>query len=463
MVASEMEPFAKTGGLADVVGALSPALAKRGVEVHAFMPGYAGVKETGPKARPAPGVTVHFIEHPEYFSRPALYGGPDGDYPDNLDRFSYFCRQVFERMRAEKIRPDLIHAHDWQAALSVVYLAHLYREDPFFANLPSVFTIHNLAYQGLFSEDQFPKLGLPWSLFSIDGLEFYDRVNLLKGGLVFARALTTVSPSYAREIQSPGAGEGLDGVLRARSGDLVGILNGIDTEAWNPASDRAIPSPFDWKRLKGKARDKEALQKEVGLPVSADAFLVGMVTRLASQKGVDLVVEALPRLNQMGVQLVILGSGDRTIEEALKAAGASSSVRVRLVFDNALAHRIYAGSDAFLMPSRYEPCGLGQMIAMRYGTVPIVRATGGLADTVFEASTGDPKGNGFCFQPLESRAVTEAVGRALERYRNRSDWRKLQQRGMSADFSWTRSAQEYLKLYEKLVQGHVETPMAKSQ
>jgi len=451
-VVSEMEPFAKTGGLADVAGALPKALGSLGVEVCVFLPRYGCVKETKSSVAAGPGVTVHFVDHPDYFNRPALYGNSDGDYPDNLDRFGFFCRQAFHAMKSNQFRPDLIHAHDWQSALSIVYLANRFKEDPFFARTASVFTIHNLAYQGLFSKDQFPKLELPWSLFAINGLEFYDRVNLLKGGLVFARALTTVSPSYSKEIQTKEQGEGLDGVLRMRSQDLSGILNGIDQEAWNPAADLQIPHPFDSKRLNLKAKNKAALQKEMGLPVDSKAFLVGMVTRLASQKGLDWVVEALPRISSLGIQLMILGSGDRSIEEALnRAASSSKTIRLRLAFDNALAHRIYAGSDAFLMPSRYEPCGLGQMIAMRYGTIPIVRQTGGLNDTVTEAHASEEGGNGFCFQSQQPQALADAVERALGFYRNGAKWEPLQKRVMGIDFSWSHSAREYLRLYERLI------------
>ena len=452
MVVSEMEPFAKTGGLADVAGALPRALGRIGVELHVFLPRYACVKEAESRVEISQGVTVHFVEKPDFFQRPSLYGNSDGDYPDNLERFSFFCRQVFHQMKSAGIRPDLLHAHDWQAALSIVYLANQFKEDPFFAKTASVFTIHNLAYQGLFPKDQFPKLELPWSLFTINGLEFYDRVNLLKGGLNFARTLTTVSPTYAREIQIKEQGEGLEGVLRMRSQDLTGILNGIDQELWNPEKDSLIPHPFDSKKLAIKAKNKAVLQKEMGLPADPKVFLVGMVTRLASQKGLDLVVEALPRLSSLGLQLAILGSGDRAIEEALSRSSSSSKVvGVRLAFDNALAHRIYAGSDAFLMPSRYEPCGLGQMIAMRYGTVPIVRQTGGLADTVQEVRPVEENGNGFCFQPAEPQPMVEAVMRALALFRTPSNWKSLQQRVMSIDFSWDRSAQEYLRLYEKLI------------
>ena len=452
MVVSEMEPFAKTGGLADVAGSLPAALGRLGLEIHVFLPRYDCVKEKRASIPLEKRVTVHFVDHGKYFKRRGLYGGTDGDYPDNLDRFSFFCRQALVAMRADGISPDILHAHDWQSALSVVYLSTQFKQEPAFSRTRSVFTIHNLGYQGLFPKEQYPKLGLPSDLFGIEGFEFYGKVNLLKGGLVFAQAITTVSPTYAREIQTQEQGAGLDGVLRKRANDLVGILNGIDQKAWDPAADKTLPHRYDGKRLKAKGKNKAALQKEMDLPGSPKLFLIGMVTRLASQKGLDLVIQALPKLEQMGIQLVILGSGDRLIEQAVRrAAKKSSAIRVRLAFDPDLARRIYAGVDAFLMPSRYEPCGLGQMIAMRYGTVPIVRATGGLTDTVPDTGVSKSAGRGFCFGPANSKALVEAVRRALGVYRDPPAWEALQRRCMGTDFSWARSAKEYIRLYERLV------------
>ena len=452
MVVSEMEPFAKTGGLADVAGSLPLALAALGLEVHVFMPRYACIKESADQTTLAHGVTVHFIRHEGYFQRPELYGGADGDYPDNLERFSFFCRQVFVAMKSAGIRPDILHAHDWQAALSVVYCAKQFRQDPVFSKTRSALTVHNLGYQGVFPKEEYPKLGLPWELFSMDGFEFYDKVNLLKGGLLHADALTTVSPTYAKEIQAPEGGAGLDGVLRARSRELVGILNGLDQQSWNPATDQELPFHYDEKRLKEKSKNKTALQEELGLPVSPKTMLVGMVTRLAAQKGVDLVIEALPKLLKLDLQLVILGVGDRAIQEQLhQAAKKQAGVRAHIGFNEPLARRIYAGADAFLMPSRYEPCGLGQMIAMRYGAVPIVRATGGLADTVLDVRTHDRTGTGFCFRSSDPTSLTGAVHRAVEVFKEPRRWENLQRRCIKSDFSWDRSAQEYTKLYERLV------------
>lgn len=451
MVVSEMTPFAKTGGLADVAGALPLALGKLGLEVHLFLPRYAQVRETRPRIALSSGVTIHFIDHEPFFNRPGLYGNSLGDYPDNLERFSFFCRKVLAELKAEGIHMDLLHAHDWQAALSMIYLKTQHKNDPFFADTKTLFTIHNLAYQGIFSRDQYPKLELPWNLFGIDGLEFYDKVNLLKGGLLFADFLTTVSPTYAKEIQTSELGAGLDGVLRRRADDLVGILNGIDMNVWNPATDLQIGFRYDVQRSEEKVKNKEALQKELGLPVDRRIFLVGMVNRLDSQKGLDLVAQAAPILGRLPIQGVILGEGDKAIERTLqKTLGNLSNVRLRFTFDDALAHRIYAAADAFLMPSRYEPCGLGQMIAMRYGAVPIVRATGGLKDTVVDQGDSS-EGNGFSFSPYDSQALTQTLSRALATYAKPREWKALMHRGMKADFSWGQSALAYRRLYEKLM------------
>lgn len=449
MVVSEMAPFAKTGGLADVAGALPRALGRLGLTVHVVVPRYRSVTSKENPVFLSPGVHVHWVDHDGFFQRGGLYGDARGDYSDNLERFSFFCRAALERLRDLKIRPQILHAHDWQAALALAYLRHRFTGHPVLGRTKTVFTIHNLAYQGVFPKEQYLHLGLPWEFFSMEGLEFYGRINLLKGGLVFADFLTTVSAAYSQEIQTPAFGEGLEGVLRKRAPTLAGIVNGIDVEIWNPADDRAFKDHFDADHPRGKAKVKAQLQKEFKLPVDPKAFLIGMVTRLASQKGLDLVTLALPLLaREKGIQLVILGSGDRAIEESLTAACRSTPrLAMRLAFDDGLAHRIYAGSDAFLMPSRYEPCGLGQMIAMRYGSVPIVRATGGLRDTVTE----DSRGNGFVFEPYDSGALVDAVLRGRDAFEKKERWKTLTRRGMKSDFSWDRSAREYVKLYEKVL------------
>ena len=477
MIASEAAPFAKTGGLADVAGALPIALERLGHEVRLILPKYRGI--TTHQATLGRGIRVTFIEHDGYFGREHLYGGKDGDYQDNLERFSFFGWRALEQLKESGFRPDVIHVHDWQAALVPVYLATTSRQDPFFQQTTTVLTIHNLAYQGVFPKSEFPKLGVPWDLFHMEGLEYYDQGNLLKGGLVFAARLNTVSPTYAREIQTPEYGCGLDGVLRKRSHDLTGILNGIDTTAWDPATDKALAARFTAQTLEKKALCKRALQTQLGLPVEAAVPVIGLVTRLAAQKGLDLVAAVTEDLVKLGAQIVLLGTGDRPLHEQFEALARRypQALGIRLAFDDALARQIYAGSDLFLMPSRFEPCGLGQMIAMRYGTIPIVRKTGGLADTVLDLETagagrpGTPllggvggqvpggrqaggggagsRGNGFVFETADSAELLAAVHRAVAQFRQRPAWTALVKRAMALDWSWDRAARDYVELYTR--------------
>ncbi|OGX38834.1 MAG: hypothetical protein A3C53_07020 [Omnitrophica WOR_2 bacterium RIFCSPHIGHO2_02_FULL_68_15] len=447
IVASEGVPFSKTGGLADVVGALPLALERLGHEVVVILPKYKGI--TRRRATVGQGIPVLFVEHDGYFGREHLYGGKDGDYPDNLERFSFFAWRALETLKELNFRPDAIHVHDWQAALIPVYLATTYRDDPVVGQATTLLTVHNLAYQGVFPKSEFSKLGLPWELFHMEGLEYYDQVNLLKGGLLFAKRLNTVSPTYAREIQTPEYGCGLDGVLRKRRADLAGVLNGIDTTLWDPATDKALAAPFSAAKPDGKAADKRALQAALGLPTDPAAPLIGMITRLAAQKGLDLVAAAMEDFVALGVQVAVLGTGDRVFHEQFEALGRRfpNTLAVRLSFDDRLARQIYAGSDLFLMPSRFEPCGLGQMIAMRYGAIPVVRKTGGLADTVVEASADGSKGNGVVFEAAEASELAAAVRRALALYRRRAAWTALQRRAMQTDWSWERAARCYVELY----------------
>lgn len=451
MVASEGVPFSKTGGLADVVGALPLALERLGHEVVVILPKYKGTAHR--RATIGHGIPVLFVEHDGYFGREHLYGGKDGDYPDNLERFSFFAWRALETLKEANFRPDAIHVHDWQAALIPVYLATTYRDDPVVGQATTLLTVHNLAYQGVFPKSEFPKLGLPWELFHLEGLEYYDQVNLLKGGLMFAKRLNTVSPTYAQEIQTPEYGCGLDGVLRKRRADLAGVLNGIDTALWDPAADKALAAPFSAAKPAGKAAAKRALQAALGLPTDPAVPLVGMITRLAAQKGLDLVAAAMEDFASLGVQLAVLGTGDRVFHEQFEALGRRfpKTLAVRLSFDDRLARQIYAGSDLFLMPSRFEPCGLGQMIAMRYGAIPVVRKTGGLADTVVEASADGSKGNGFLFEAAEPSELLAAVRRALALYRRRAAWGALQRRAMQSDWSWERAARCYVELYHGAV------------
>ena len=472
LISSEVEPFAKTGGLADVAGALPQALATLGHDVRVLMPKYRGVERHGtlrtavPRVRVPIGdrttegallegrlgraVPVYFLAHDHYYDRPALYGTGQGDYLDNCERFIFFCRGALEALRALGWTPHVIHANDWQSGLVPVYLETLYKDDPALGEVGTLFTIHNLAYQGVFWHFDMPLTGLGWDLFTPAGLEFYGKLNFLKGGLVFADVLNTVSKTYAQEIQTPEFGCGLEGVLQYRRADLHGVVNGIDVAAWDPATDRDLTKPYSAEDLAGKAACKQALAQELGIDADG-APIIGIVSRLAAQKGLDLVLEALPELVEAGFELVLLGAGEPGLETAFGQAARASRGRIaiRTGFDGALARRIYAGADMFLMPSRYEPCGLGQMISMRYGTIPIVRRTGGLADTVVEARPARRTGTGFGFAEPTARALLEAATRALAAYREPALWRQLQRNAMAQDFSWPASAREYVALYRK--------------
>ncbi|MBI4012870.1 MAG: glycogen synthase GlgA [Candidatus Rokubacteria bacterium] len=474
-VASEVEPFAKTGGLADVTGALPRALEALGHDVRVILPRYRGVERAAGTLRPVlprvevpiggkivegavlegrtgKAIPVYFLAQDAYYDRPALYTTPEGDYSDNCERFVFFCRAVLTALPQLDWMPQVIHAHDWQTGLVPVYLETLYRDVPAYRDVATVFTIHNLAYQGLFWHYDLPMTGLGWDLFTPAGIEFYGKMNLLKGGLVFADVLTTVSPTYANEIQTPEFGEGLEGVLRERSADLVGILNGIDYELWNPATDPDIPKRYGPDDLDGKAACRAALREEMGLvEPSRPAPLVGVVGRLADQKGLDLVAAAVPSIVAAGGQFVLLGTGDERYERefAELARAHPAAVAVKIGFNAGLAHRIYAGSDLFLMPSRYEPCGLGQLISLRYGTIPIVRRTGGLADTIREWDGAAGSGTGFLFDAHTPEACRAAVRRALEAYGQPAAWSRLVRNGMAEDFSWEASAEKYVGCYRK--------------
>jgi starch synthase len=468
-VASEVGPWSKTGGLGDVSAALPRALAARGHSVAVVTPRYGSIdarkagfvrKEGVVRVRGEATAlwvrkgkpTVWLVEHERLFgARRGLYGEGGKDYPDNAERFGYLSRAALALPGATGMRPRIVHANDWQTGLVPFLLRREHAQDPSLAAARTVFTIHNLAYQGVFPKDVVPHLGLPWDAFRFEGMEFHDQLSFMKAGLVFADALTTVSPTYAREIRTPPGGHDLDAVLRQREADLHGILNGIDTEEWDPATDTHLPAHYSARALAGKARCKAALQREVGLPARADVPLVAIVSRLVEQKGVDLVVAAVPELLARDMQLVLLGSGDSRFEAALSRAAAERPDRmaVRLGFDEGLAHRIEAGADIFLMPSRFEPCGLNQMYSLRYGTVPVVRAVGGLEDTV-EDYDGWNRGTGFKFRDYHPAALLLAVRRALEVHRDRRAWKGLMARGMAEDFSWGRSAAGYEAVYRSL-------------
>ncbi|MCI0547417.1 MAG: glycogen synthase GlgA [Candidatus Rokubacteria bacterium] len=478
LMASEVEPFAKTGGLADVAGALPRALLDLGHDVRILMPRYRGATRAAQNVRAvvpslrvpiaermvegsleagvAPsGVPVYFLAQDHYYDREHLYATDEGDYPDNCERFIFFCRGGLEGLAAlaagrDGWRPQLIHANDWQTGLVPVYLRTLYHDHPALGDVRTLFTIHNLAYQGAFWHYDMPMTGLGWDLFTPAGLEFYGKINFLKGGLVFSDILTTVSRTYAHETRTAEFGNGLEGVLEERSQDLHGVVNGIDHDTWNPATDPALPKPYSIGEPGGKAVCGGALRQELGLE-AAPGPLLGMVTRLAPQKGLELVLQAFPALLAEGCQLVLLGAGSPHLEEGFTELGRAhpGQVAARLGYDDVLARRIYAGADAFLMPSRYEPCGLGQLIAQRYGTIPVVRRTGGLADTVTEFDPARRTGTGFTFEAFTAEALVDAVRRAATTYRRPAAWAALVKNAMAEDFSWGASAREYLTLYRK--------------
>ena len=453
MCASEVVPFAKTGGLADVAGALPLALEKEGQEVIIIMPRYKAIdaakfnlKEskngvlTGVLGK---SIKVYFIENDGYFNRDGLYGDKNGDHKDNLDRFSYYCRKSLDLLKEINFKPDIIHCHDWQSSLVPVFLKTTYAKDPFYKNIRTILTIHNIGYQGLFPKDEFPKLGLDWSLFNMEGLEFYGQVNILKGGMIFSDIINTVSPTYAKEIQTKEFGFGLEGVLNKRKNSVFGILNGLDYDIWNPNTDKFIAKNFSSASPEAKSKDKEDLQALCKLPLKKGVPLFGIVSRLAEQKGFDILAEGIDEICKMDIQMVILGTGDIKYHEVMQSMVAKypKVISLALKFDDALAHKIYAGSDIFLMPSRYEPCGLGQLISLRYGTIPLVFKTGGLADTVNSE-------NGFIFDKYSKIELVKTIKKAVAAFKGKG-WSALVKKAMKCNFSWEASAKKYLELYAK--------------
>lgn len=460
-ITSEAVPYSKTGGLGDVAGVLPNALAKLGVDVSVFSPLYPSVRKF-PLERVDHVITVplgrsrtewggvqrkgrfYFLEHDNFFGREGLYGNGHGDYRDNLQRFVFFMRGALEYLAHTGQKPDVVHVHDWQTGLVPLYLKSIYAGA--FPKTKSVFTVHNLAYQGRFWKEELPLTGIGWNHFTFLDLEYFDQINFMKGGLVHADALTTVSPTYAHEIQHPVHGWGLDGVLRDRRSNLTGILNGVDYDEWNPETDPHVAVKYSAKSMAGKAMCKAALQRRCGLPARPDVPVIAMVGRLAEQKGVDLFARGADGILHHDVQVVVLGSGERWLEDAVRSIAwrHPGKVSAHIAFDNAFAHQIMAGSDLLLVPSKYEPCGLTQMYALRYGTIPVVRSTGGLVDTVQHGVTG------FRFDDYTPQAMQWTLGEALGAYRNSAQWAKLQAAGMGRDYSWDASAREYLKLYESL-------------
>jgi starch synthase len=465
MVSSEAAPLAKTGGLADVVGALPAALREYGDEVAVVIPRYGSIESKNAR-RVFDHMAVHFgpdrydvaiwqapeeyplymVDCPPLFDREGFYGEAGVDYPDNHVRFAVFARAALGVARG-LFPPDIFHCHDWQSGLVPAYLHTTFAADPTFLGTRTLFTIHNLGYQGLFPAAILPEVGLDEAVNHPGGMEFFGRISYIKGGIAYADRLSTVSPTYAREIQTPEYGFGLDGILRARAGVLSGILNGADHREWSPGADPLIPAPYSVDDLSGKAICKRELLAELGLPQEAVGLpLLGVISRFTPQKGTDLLVETAAQIVAEGACLVVLGTGDPEFEEAfrLRAAEHPGRIVVRIGFDNALAHRIEAGADMFLMPSRYEPCGLSQIYSLRYGTVPVVRATGGLDDTIEE-------GTGFKFAEYSGEALLEAVRKAVGVYSDQDTWREMMRRGMQQDFSWKTSAGAYSALYRELL------------
>ena len=471
MVASEGVPFAKTGGLADVVGALPRAVAALGHEVDVVMPRYRGttagdrdrvltvalgglVADVQCYVSVRDGVKTIFIDHPGYFDRDFLYGADGHDYADNAERFAFLSQAALEWAVAETRSYDVVHGHDWQAGLVPVLLVRMYRAHPKLRRLATVFTIHNLAYQGIFDASWLPHLGLGWELMRMDAMEYWGRISYLKAGIVFSHIITTVSPRYAQEIQTPELGFGFDGMLRSRAAELVGILNGIDYDEWNPERDPHIPRPYNAADLTAKQDAKRTLLARYRLPESGEALarpVVGLIARMVDQKGFDLLAAIADELPRLGAAFVLLGSGERRYEDQWLALATRypGRIGVHIGFDEALAHLIEAGADLFLMPSRFEPCGLNQMYSLRYGTVPVVHATGGLFDTVSNFDLASRTGTGFTFDDYSPQALVGTLRWALGVFKDRQTWLQIQTAGMRQDFSWTASARKYVEVYER--------------
>jgi len=481
MIASEAQPFSKTGGLADVAGALPKALGRLGHDVTLITPRYRGVAD-GPvvanvsievaahrfntrlmRAPMGPGATALLLDCPELYDRDGIYYDSSGDFPDNPVRYAVLPAAAIV-WAATQPAFDIIHAHDWQAGLAPVYARALGTRHQARGTRPetrgtrTVFTIHNLAYQGVFEKAWVPRLGLPWQDFTIDGFEFFDRLSFIKAGINLSTAITTVSPTYADEIQRPEYGNGLDGVIRRRRGALNGILNGIDPDEWNPASDRHLPTPFDGADLSGKRAAKRALLETFGFTIT-DAVLarpvIGMVSRMVDQKGLDLIAAIAGELTSLDATFTIIGTGEPKYQDMWRLLSRARPDRISafIGFDERRAHLVEGGSDIFMMPSRFEPCGLNQMYSLRYGTVPVVRAVGGLVDTVRPFNPRNGQGNGFLFAQYDPRAFLDTLRSALAAYPNKKIWTRLQKNGMKADFSWDRSAGEYVKMYRRLNRG----------
>lgn len=471
---SEVLPFSKTGGLADVAGSLPVALKKLGHDVRVITPKYKSAEEGKFELRQVvddmevpisnrlescsilegkidESVPVYLIKNDNYYHRDELYGDSQGDYPDNAERFIYFSRSILEACKALNFSPDILHCNDWQTGLTPVYLRKLYHEDQLFSQTASIYTIHNLGYQGLFWHYDMHLTGLGWDLFTPNGLEYYGKINLMKGGLLWADVISTVSKKYSQEIQTKEYAHGLEGVLQFRSDDLYGIVNGVDYTLWNPETDSLIAQNYSTKNLAGKVACKRDLLKALELPGNIEYPIIATISRLDDQKGFDLVAEIIDKLMHLDLYFILLGTGHERYHKLFLHIGEKypKKAGIRIAYNNTLAHKIEAGSDIFLMPSRYEPCGLNQIYSLKYGTVPIVRATGGLDDTI---KTFQPKagiGTGFKFIKYQSDNLLSAIKKALKAYKDKKVWKALRLRGMQEDLSWDYSAKEYEKLYKK--------------
>ncbi|MEN3037933.1 MAG: glycogen synthase GlgA [Candidatus Kryptonium sp.] len=493
-LSSEIVPFAKTGGLADVSFALPQAIKELGHEIRAMMPKYGFISErkfgiheivrlrdmdipVGDKLQKGNAkasfivgqkvkVQVYFLENEFYYNRDGLYvdSKTKKDYPDNDERFIFFCKGVIETLKKLGWRPHVIHCNDWQTALVPVYLKTIYKDDPFFKGIKTVLTIHNIGYQGVFPKESFYKSGLPDAILS--QIEHNGNFNFLKAGILYADVITTVSPTYAKEIISKDEfGAGLSEVLKKRKKDIYGILNGVDYSVWSPENDKYIPVPYSIQTIETKYENKKALLKHFGLEYDEEIPVVAQISRLVDQKGFDLIEEIIDEMMKLNIQYIVLGTGEPRYEEMLEKAKKKypKKVGVHIGFSEELAHLIEAGADIFLMPSKYEPCGLNQMYSLRYGTIPIVRKTGGLADTVEEFNIKTGRGTGFLFEKYSGQDLLKALKKALSVYKNRKVWLKLMKNAMAKDFSWTMSAKKYVELYQKLTTQQKKTRTVKAK
>lgn len=479
VASSEAAPFAKTGGLADVAGSLPKALKDLGHDVRIVLPYYASskklnlqIKEEIPvlevpiadhkeqssviSAMLADKVPTYLIRQDRYYDREYLYSTPQGDYPDNAERFIFFSRSILELIKKIDFVPDIIHCNDWQTGLIPAYLKTLYAHDDLYKSISTVFTVHNLGYQGKFWALDMPMTNLPWDIFNINGLEYYGDISFLKSGLMFSDVLSTVSKGYSREIQTSEYGLGMEGVLQYRRDDLYGILNGVDYDEWSPEKDKYLAANYAFDNLEGKKACQEDLLKEFGLKITKDVPIIGIISRLADQKGFDILAEAMPELMKMKLAMVVLGTGEQKYHDLFNSMKQEygKKLGVMIAFDNKIAHKIEAGSDMFLMPSRYEPCGLNQIYSLKYGTIPIVRATGGLDDTIQDFDPKTSQGNGFKFKEYSASQLITTIKKAMEVYKEKEVWTKVVQNAMKEDHSWKTSAREYINLYETAIKKH---------